>query len=100
MALFAFFVLRSLGNLPSLQSSRFGQLVIFVAPLTFGIYLCHHLVLVPSMEILDKLIGLGSTGSWLLVLCVIPALTVLFFTAAAIGVYVLRRIKYLKFLAP
>ena len=100
MALIVFLVLRSLGDLPSLASSRFGRLVIFIAPLTFGIYLCHHLFLIPTMGILDKMLGLGTTGSWLLVLCTIPTLTIIFFFAAATLVFSLRWSRFLKFLAP
>jgi surface polysaccharide O-acyltransferase-like enzyme len=100
LTLIAFFVLRSLGNLPSFASSRLGQMVVFTAPLTFGIYLCHHLILIPTMEILDKMLHLGTTDSWLLVLCIFPTLTTLFYLAAAGLVYVLRWSRYLKFLAP
>ena len=96
LTLLVFLALRSLGNLPTFAASRLGRLVVFTAPLTFGIYLCHHLVLTPVM---GKL-GLGVCDSWLIVLCAIPALTLIFFVIAAVGVYVIRRIKYLKFLAP
>ena len=96
LSVVAFLVLRSLGNLPSFASVRLGRLISHIAPLTFGIYLCHHLVLTPVMGKLT----LGTCNSWMLVLCAIPALTLIFFFAAAVGVYVIRRIKYLKFLAP
>ena len=98
--LLAFLALRSLGDIPFLSSSRFGRFVAGIAPLTFGIYLCHHLFLVPTMGMLDKILGLGSTGSWLFVLCAVPILTILFFSAAAILVHLLRQSRYLKFLAP
>ena len=100
LTLCAFLALRSLGDIPALASSRFGQMISIIAPLTFGIYLCHHLFVVPSMGILDKLIGIGSTGSWLLALCAIPTLTVIFFSAAAVLVYLIRWSRFLKFLAP
>jgi surface polysaccharide O-acyltransferase-like enzyme len=96
LTLLAFLALRSLGNLPSFASSRLGRLIVHLAPLTFGIYLCHHLVLTPVMRKLD----LGACDSWIIVLCAIPALTLIFFIAAAIGIYVIRRIRYLQFLAP
>jgi len=100
LTLCAFLALRSLGDIPALASSRFGRTVSNIAPLTFGIYLCHHLFVVPTMGILDKLISIGSTGSWLLVLCTIPTLTVIFFSAAAVLVYLIRWSRFLKFLAP
>jgi len=96
LAVIAFLALRSLGDSPSVSSSWFGRLVISLAPLTFGIFLCHHLFLVPTMGILDKTIGLGSTKSWLLVLCAIPVLTVLIYSAAAVLIYLIRRSRYLK----
>jgi len=101
LTLIVFLALRSLGDLPSLASSRFGRLVVIIAPLTFGIYLCHHLFVVPSMEILDRIVGLGSTESWLLVLFAIPTLTILFYLVAAGMVYLIRQSRYLKaLLAP
>jgi len=100
LALIAFLVLRSLGDIPSPSSSPFGRMIIIAAPLTFGVYLCHHLVLTPTMEILDRILGLGSTGSWLVVLCAIPILTTFFFVVSAGAVYLLRRSRYLKFLVP
>jgi len=100
LAVIAFLALRSLGDLPSIASSHFGRLVSLLAPLTFGIFLCHHLFLVPTMGILDKMLGLGSTKSWLLVLCAIPAVTVLVYSAAAVLIYLIRQSRYLKFLAP
>jgi|GEM_PF-547774 len=96
LTLIAFLVLRSLGDLPSLASSWVGRVVIATAPLTFGIYLSHHLLLTPAMKILN----LGGCGSWLVVLCVIPALTLLFYFATAAGIYVLRWNRYLRTLAP
>jgi len=96
LTLIAFLALRSLGDSPSLASSWFGRKVIIVAPLTFGIYLCHHLFVVPTMGILDKMIGIGSTESWLLALCAIPALSILFFAAAAVLIYLIRQSRYLK----
>jgi hypothetical protein len=100
LSLIAFFALRSLGDLPSFSSSRFGRLVINIAPLTFGIYLCHHLFLVPSMQILDKILGLGSCKSGLIVFCAVPTLVAVFYFAAAVLIYLIRRSRYLKFLAP
>ena len=100
LTLIAFLALRSFGDLPSLASSQFGRLIIVIAPLTFGIYLCHHLFVVPTMGILDKWISIGSTGSWFLVLCAVPTLTVIFFSAAAVMVYLIRWSRFLKFLAP
>ena len=100
LSLVAFLALRSLGDLPSFSSSRFGRMVQVFAPLTFGIFLCHHLFVVSTMGILDKLIGIGSTGSWLLVLCAIPTLTVIFYLAAAVLIYLIRWSRFLKFLAP
>ena len=96
LSLAAFLALRSLGDLPSISSSLFGKIVLAFAPLTFGIFLCHHLFLVPSMEILDKMLSLGSTGSGLLVLCAIPVLTVFFYLIAAGVVYLVRQSQYLK----
>ena len=96
LALIAFLALRSLGDLPSLAASWFGKMVIFTAPLTFGIYLSHHLLLTPTMKILN----LGGCDSWVMVLCAIPTLTVLFYFATAAGIYLIRRSRYLKFLAP
>ena len=96
LSLIAFLALRSLGDLPSFSSSRFGRIVTATAPLTFGIYLSHHLLLTPVMEILK----LGSCESWLIVLCAIPALTAFFYFATAGGIYLLRQCRYLKFLAP
>lgn len=101
LSLIAFLALRSLGDLPSVSSSRFGRIVLAFAPLTFGIFLCHHLFLVPSMEILDQYLGLSTTESWLLVLCAVPTLTVVFYLIAAGVVYLIRQNQYLKsLLAP
>jgi hypothetical protein len=75
-------------------------MIIVIAPLTFGIYLCHHLFVVPTMGILDKMIGIGSTESWMLALCAIPTLSILFFAAAAVLITIIRRSRYLTFLAP
>ncbi|MCL2303847.1 MAG: acyltransferase [Planctomycetaceae bacterium] len=96
LTVIAFLALRSLGDLPSLASSRFGKMVIFTAPLTFGIYLSHHLLLTPVM----KKLNLGGCNSWIIVSCAIPTLTIFFYFATAAGIYVLRRSRYLKFLVP
>jgi surface polysaccharide O-acyltransferase-like enzyme len=97
MTLLAFLVFRFFGNLPSLASSQLGRIVSTVAPLTFGIYLCHHLVYQPVMETL----ALGTCKSWMIVLCIIPALTLFFYIVSAGMVYGLRQNRYLKlFLAP
>lgn len=93
-------MLRSLGDIPSLPSSWFGRGVIILAPLTFGIFLCHHLFLVPGMKILDKMLHLEACESWIVVLCAVPASAVLFYSVAAGLVYGLRWSRYLKFLAP
>jgi hypothetical protein len=100
LTLLAFLTCRSLGDLPSLASSRFGKMVTIIAPLTFGLYLCHHLILIPTMEILERVLHVGSAKSGFFVLCTVPTLAILFFTAAAGLVYMLRRSRYLKFLAP
>jgi hypothetical protein len=100
LSLIAFLGLRSLGELPSFSYSRLGRIVHALAPLTFGIFLSHHLLLTPTMEMLDKMLGLGSTESWFLVLCAIPSLTVLFYVATAGMIYLFRWSRYLKFLAP
>ena len=101
LAVIAFLALRSFGDSPSVSSSWFGRLVINLAPLTFGIFLCHHLFLVPTTRILDQWIGIGSTKSWILVLCIIPTLTVVIYSAAAVLIYFIRRSQYLKpILAP
>ena len=100
LSLMVFLGLRSLGDLPALPSSRFGRIILVFAPLTFGIFLSHHLLLTPTMERLDKMLGLGSTQSWLFVLCAIPVLTVFFYLIAAGMIYLLRWSRYLKFLAP
>jgi len=96
LAVIAFFCLRSIGDLPSVSSSRFGRAISTLAPLTFGIFLCHHLFLVPSTQILDKLIKIGSAESWLFVLCAVPTLAVLIYFAAAVLIYVIRCNRYLK----
>jgi len=96
LTLTAFLVLRSLSELPLLHSPWFGRTVTATAPLTFGIYLSHHLLLTPTMGKLN----MGECDSWLLVLCAIPALSLFFYFATAGGMYVLRRSGYLKFLSP
>ena len=97
LSLIAFLALRSLGDIPSLESSRLGRMVIHTAPLTFGIYLCHHIILIPTMGVLDKILGLGSCESWIVVLCAVPTLTVFFYFTAAGLVYLIRQNQYLKF---
>jgi len=96
LTLLAFLVLRSLSEIPSLSSSWIGRTVTFTAPLTFGIYLSHHLILTPTMEILE----LGSADSWVLVLIAIPVLTVFFYFATAVGIYLLRLNRHLRSLSP
>ena len=96
LSLIAFFALRSLGDIPALAYSRFGRIITIMAPLTFGIYLSHHLILTPSMEILK----LGASDSWILVLFAIPVLTIFFYFATAVGIYLLRLNKHLRSLSP
>jgi len=96
ISLLAFLVLRSLGNISSLASSRFGSIVSFVAPLTFGIYLSHMLLVSPVM----KKIALGSSESWLVVLFAIPICAILIYLASSGMMYLIRKIRYLRFLAP
>ena len=97
LALIAYLGLRSLGDLPSLPSSRFGRIVLSFAPLTFGIFLCHHLLLVPVMDRLD----LGSCVSGIVVLCAVPTLTIFFYFFAAGMVYLIRWNQHMKaLLAP
>ena len=101
LSLIAFFTLRSLGDLPALASSYYGRVVVATAPLTFGIYLCHHLILVPVMGIFDQLFGLGSCESGLIVLFAVPALSIFFYFVAAGVIYVIRLNRYLQaLLAP
>ena len=95
MSFIAFLGLRSLGNIPS-STSRFTQVIVNFAPMTFGIFLCHNLFLIPAMEILVKKFSLGSGESGLIVLFVIPALTVFFYCFSAGLVYVIRRSRYLQ----
>jgi len=96
LPLMVFLAFRSLCDHPSVVSSRLGRIIISFAPLTFGIYLCHHLVFQPVM----RKLALGSCDSLLLVLWAIPALSLLFFVVTAGVVYGMRRSRYLKFLVP
>ncbi|MCL2305175.1 MAG: acyltransferase family protein [Planctomycetaceae bacterium] len=96
LSLLAFLVLRSLGDLPSLPSSRLGRMISGIAPLTFGIYLSHMLIVTPVM----KKLALGSCESWAVVLFAVPILTLLIYLVTAVMVSLIRRIRYLRFLAP
>ena len=100
MSFIAFLGLRSLGNIPS-STSRFSQVIVNFAPMTFGIFLCHNLFLIPGMEILVKQFNLGSGESGLIVFFAIPVLTVFFYCFSAGLVYVIRRSRHLQaLLAP
>jgi len=95
-ATMVFLMFRSLGGIPSALSPRLGRIITAAAPMTFGVYLCHHILLLPVMAKLN----LGSCNSWATVLCVIPALSVALYCSVAGFVYLLRRNRYLNFLAP
>jgi len=96
-ALIVFLIIRSLGDLPVLSSSWFGRMVPVFVPLSFGIYLCHMLFVIPTMKILA--LGRADT-SWIIVLCAIPVVTAVLYFASAGLVYLLRWSRFLKFLAP
>ena len=96
VSLLAFLVLRSLGEISSFAASRFGQMISFIAPLTFGVYLSHMLFVLPVMRVA----ALESDTSWLVILCGIPILTILIYAASGGMIYLIRKVRYLKFLAP
>ena len=101
MSLVAFLGLRSLGDLPALSASRFSQAIVNFAPLTFGIFLCHQIFVIPGMEFGNTVYRLGTCTSGIVVLVAVPALTVFFYFVAAGVVYVIRRNRYLQaLLAP
>jgi len=98
LALLAILILRSLGNVPADSPALFSRFILAAAPLTFGVFYCHHLFLIPVMESGSYL---GTSESWLFVLCVIPALALFFHVVSGTFVYLVQRSKRLRpFLAP
>ena len=96
ISLLAFLIMRSLGDIASLSYSRFGHIVSAVAPLTFGIYLIHMLFVTP----ITRILALGSDASWLAVLFAIPILTILIYLTSGGMIYLIRKVPYLRLLAP
>jgi surface polysaccharide O-acyltransferase-like enzyme len=93
-----FLIIRSLGDLSLLSSSWFARrMVPVLVPLSFGIYLSHYLFVIPIM----KKLSLFQCESWGIVLCVVPAVTILVYLVSAAFVYLIRRVRFLRnILAP